>query len=285
MPYYCLIVFEVVLHLFLFENLLTNNNYIMQNKYFKTVILAVVALVSITANAQETKEIIVANKVDTTIVEQQYSGKKLVSARTTGRYTKTTTDALSLSQKEEILSGKRRGFDPEHKNLRGWDRHKYGIALLGGANFVESQFNPNITLRGFYETCHWLFEAEGTFSRQKYTEDASVSGNYYTFLGTANVGVKVWQNRLKTSYVAVLANGGYGLQKTDTEDANFYSKNYGLTAGGFVRASASLAPRVKFIGEVGWKLYPKVKHTNGVQELECSGVFANIGIAYTFRCK
>jgi uncharacterized protein YacL (UPF0231 family) len=202
-------------------------------------------------------------------------------------YVKTTTDQMTSSQKESFLKGQADGYDPEHRNPKGEKRHKFGVAALGGANLVEGQLNPSATLRLLYETCHFSFEIEGTYSRSKHTETSSVAGtNYTTFLATGNVVYKFLQNKTKTAFVGIGINGGYGYQKTDKDEtALLFSKNFGFTGGGFLRAQGVLSRKFRLIGEVGYKFYPKVLHDGGNQEWDANGFYANVGLAYLFDLK
>ncbi len=197
-------------------------------------------------------------------------------------YAATSTNKISFSEKEEVLRGERTAVDPDHKDMDGNFRHKVQATVLGGANYVDNSVNPVVTGRLGYETCHFLFELEGSYSRAKYTSEASVEGYYNIFIANGNVGWKFWQDRRYRSYIAVLGTAGYAMQKTDSEDAEFYSKNYGFTFGGMVRGAWGFTDRLRLIGEVGYKVLPKVLHTGGTQEFDNHGPFANLGIGMTF---
>ena len=94
-------------------------------------------------------ENVVFNQANQTVVVEETKGAdgKTVVRKSKGNYYHTTTDAMTNEQKVQVLSGDARAFDPEHKNFRGWDRHKAGVSLLGGANYVESKFNPLATYK------------------------------------------------------------------------------------------------------------------------------------------
>ncbi len=201
-------------------------------------------------------------------------------------YVATQSDSLTLDQKRTVLNGQLRAFDPEHRNEVGWDRHKININLLLGANYIE-QVNPELTFRMGYETCHWLWELEGTFSTAKYTEESAAGqkDRYYTFMATGNVGYKVWQDRLCRHYLAVIGNFGYGLQKSDVENAEIRSENYGITGGLGLRYQHSLSRHLKIVGEGWYKVRPKVLHSGNGQEWSANGPSIAIGVSYTFRTK
>ena len=162
-------------------------------------------------------ENVVFNQANQPVIVEETKGAdgKTVVRKSKGNYYQTTTDEMTNEQKVQVLSGDARAFDPEHKNFRGWDRHKAGVSLLGGANYVEGKFNPLATLRLSYETCHLSYELEGSFSRASHTEESAAYGSKYnTYIGSANVVWKAIQNRLKTSYVGFGVNAGYALHKT-----------------------------------------------------------------------
>jgi hypothetical protein len=246
----------------------------MRKSIFKAAMVVVFAFVAMSAGAQEVKE-----------TKRVSSGKRL-EERVLSKYRTTETDSLTLFEKECILRNEARAFDPEHRNMLGWDRHKWGASFLAGANYVDRQLNPCFTARAIFETCHWNFEVEGGISRQKYTIESTAYGkNYLTWVFGANVGYKLWQDKLCRHYVSLLVNAGYGLQKTDQKGADFYSRNFGFTCGAMVRMSAGLAPHVRFVGEAGYKLYPSVIHSVGKQELKHSGPFINLGVSFLFNGK
>ena len=202
-------------------------------------------------------------------------------------YTKKNTSEMTTSEKEDVLDGKKKAFDPEHKNLLGWDRHKWGLSALVGGNFVESKFNPQVTLRWFYETCHLSYELEGAYSRASHTEESAGFGTKYnTFIGSANLVWKTFHlNPIKTTYIGIGLNAGYGFHKTDLQGQEFYSQNFGFTGGGFIRFSSSMSRRLRLLVEGGYKFYPKVLHSGDGQDFSCNGPYAQIGLAWTVRNK
>lgn len=213
----------------------------------------------------------------------QYATVKQRKARV---YMDASTDTLSLETMQSVLNGQRRAFDPEHRNELGWDRHKINISLLGGVNYIE-QVNPELTLRLGYETCHWLWEVEGTFSTAKYTEESSAGEKerYYTCMVTGNVGYKVWQDQLCKHYLAVIGNFGYGLQKSDVENATIRSENYGITGSLGLRYKHSLTRHLKLVAEGHYRVRPKVLHSGNGQEWSANGPALCVGLTYTFRTK
>ena len=218
------------------------------------------------------------------------NAQRVVDGTPTGRkvrvYVEAQSDSLSQEQKLAVLNGQLRAFDPEHRNALGWQRHKINLSLLGGVNFIEMH-NPEVTLRIGYETCHWLWELEGTFSTAKYTEEsmAGEKDRYYTFMATGNVGYKVWQDKLCKHYLAILANFGYGLQKSDVKNAVVRSENYGITGGLGVRYKHSLSRSFKLVGEAYYKVRPKVLHSGNGQEWSANGPSVVFGLSYEFRIK
>lgn len=246
----------------------------MKKFIFQAAMVVVFALVAVSASAQEVKE----NK-------RISSGKRLEQI-VSEKYRTTETDSLTLAEKENILRGDARAFDPEHRNMVGWDRHKWGATFLVGANYVDRQLNPQGTVRVLFETCHWNYEIEGGISRQKHTVESSAYGtNYLTWNFNANVGYKLWQDRLCRHYLSALVSVGYGSHKTDQEGAKFFSRNFGFTCGAFLRFSAGLSRHVSFVGEAGWKLYPSVTHSVGVQDRNNGGPFVGLGVSFWFNGK
>jgi hypothetical protein len=201
-------------------------------------------------------------------------------------YKKTTTSQMTTAEKEDVLDKKKKAFDPEHKNLLGWDRHMSGVAVLGGGNLVESKFNPLVTGRWFYGTCHFAYELEGTYSTASHTEKSAGYGTKYsTFIGSANFVWKAFHlNPVKTTYIGVGLNAGYGFHKTDLQGEEFYSQNFGFTGGGFIRFSGSMSRKILLIVEGGYKFYPKVPHGKG-QDFSCNGPYMQVGFAWTIRNK
>ena len=244
----------------------------MRNLFVKATMMVVLAFVAVSASAQNEGV--------------KVSRKKQLELRIAERYRDTTTDSLTMVEQESILRGDTRAFDPEHRNMLGWQRHSFGVVPLVGCNYVDHQLNPSVTLRGMFETCHQIVEVEATLSRQKHTiESLGYGTNYLTWQFCANFGYKVWQDRLCRNYLAIVVGAGYGLQQTDKREAQFYSKNFGFTGGACLRVSAALTPRVKFVCEAGYKVYPRVIHSNGKQDFKHSGPYINAGVAFMFRQK
>ena len=152
--------------------------------------MVVLAFVAVSANAQDGVKISRGKRLEMMVEE---------------KYKESFTDSLSVAEQESILRGDSRAFDPEHRNMLGWQRHNFGIVPLIGANYVDRQLNPSVTLRGMFETCHQLVEVEATFSRQKHTvESLGYGTNYATWQFCANFGWKVWQDKLCRNYVAIV---------------------------------------------------------------------------------
>ena len=246
----------------------------LRNVSVKTIAMMVFALVAVSASAQEVKN------------TKRISGGKRLEQIVSEKYRTTETDSLTLTDKENILRGDARAFDPEHRNMVGWDRHKWGAAFLVGANYVDRQLNPQGVVRVLFETCHWNYEIEGGISRQKHTIESTAFGtNYLTWNFNANVGYKLWQDKLCRHYLSALVSVGYGSHKTDQKGAEFYSRNFGFSCGAFLRFSAGLSRHVRFVGEAGYKVYPSVTHSVGRQELKNSGLSLNLGVSFLFNGK
>lgn len=282
----------------------------MRQRFFRALVaLIVVTITAISANAQNVnnkvnaknfsacKEYLAAHPTDTIAnvyhVEKDGENRmvlrrvvflkegQVVSKTDTLAFRRTTSNDLSLAEKEQVLKGERTAVDPHHKNLEGKLRHHVQLSVLGGISTVGG-VAPVATLRGAYETCHFLFEAEGSYSTFKYTEKASISGNYTTWVFGGNVGWKMWQDLRCRSYLALVGSAGYALQKSDVETADIYAKNYGFTFGASVRGSWGVTPRLRLIGEAGVRLFPKVYNDGGNQEFDNFGFTASVGLGYTF---
>ncbi len=196
-------------------------------------------------------------------------------------WNRTNTDSISFATKESICRGETRVFSPEHKDYDGNFRHKTQATILGGGMVVDGYFTPTLTGRLGYETCHFLFDLEGSFSSSKHTEVAEYSGRYLSFAAQFNAGWKFLQDRRYRHYLAVLGTVGYGYQKTDGDEAAARSKNYGIIYGGLVRGSLGLTKNWRLVGELGYKIVPKVRH-NEEQDVHNGGFFANVGVGYTW---
>lgn len=278
--------------------------------FFRTALFAVFALVAIAINAQEVingvklskkqvAEYLVKNPTDTVVmtlsevkkegemrfVERRIgfiSGKKLVSRRDTLIYLETSSEQVAFSDKEAVLRGELSAYNPDHQRADGSNIHRVNVSLLGGANYIDNNVNAVATLRLGYETCHFLFELEGSYSTMAYTSASMVSGKYNTFIAAGNLGWKIWQNRDYRSYLAVLGTAGYAHQKSDSSDAEFFSENYGLMLGAFARGAWGFAKRFQLIGEAGYRILPQVFHTEGTQLFSNGGPFVNVGVNMSF---
>lgn len=63
------------------------------------------------------------------------------------------------------------------------------------------------------------------------------------------------------------------MQKSDKDDAELFSKNYGFTFGAFLRGAWGFGKRFQLIGEAGYRVLPKVEHDGGTQEFDNGGPF------------
>lgn len=193
-----------------------------------------------------------------------------------------STKETSFETKEAILRGEARMFDPHHKDYDGDFRHKVQATVLGGGLVSSGNFSPVLTGRLGYESCHFLFELEGSVSRAKYTETAVQSGEKYTsFAAQFNTGWKFLQDHRSHHFIAILGTVGYGYQRTDGDDTEARSRNYGFIAGGMLRGSLGLTNHLRLVAEGGYKLVPKVNH-NEEQDLNNGGVFFNVGLGCTW---
>lgn len=282
----------------------------MRHSFLRTALFAVFALVAIAINAQkvingvelskkQVAEYLVKNPTDTVImalsevakdgemrfVERRIgfiSGKKLVSRRDTLIYLETSSEKVAFSDKEAVLRGDMQAYNPEHQRADGSNIHHVNVSVLGGANYVDNTINAGATLRLGYETCHFLFEVEGSYSTMAYTSASMVSGKYDTFIAAGNLGWKFWQNRDYRSYLAILGTAGYAKQKSDSRDAEFFSENYGLMLGAFARGAWGFSKRFQLIGEAGYRILPQVIHTEGTQLFSNGGPFVNLGVNMSF---
>ena len=278
--------------------------------FFRTALFAVFALVAIAINAQKTvngvelskkqvAEYLVKNPTDTVImalsevakdgemrfVERRIGfieNKRLVSRRDTLVYMEMASDEVAFSDKEAVLRGEITAYNPEHQRADGSNVHHVNVSLLGGANYIDNSLNAGATLRLGYETCHFLFEVEGSYSTMAYTSASMVSGKYDTFIAAGNLGWKFWQNRDYRSYLAILGTAGYAKQKSDSRDAEFFSENYGLMLGAFARGAWGFTKRFQLIGEAGYRILPQVFHDKGTQLFSNGGPFVNVGVNMSF---
>ena len=204
---------------------------------------------------------------------------KLVSRRDTVLYFEKMSNDISQENKKEYLRGEKNAYLPEHQRADKSNVHRVNVSLLGGANYIDGKVNPVFTGRLGYETCYFLFELEGSYSRAKYP---TLNSYYNTFVAAGNLGWKFWQDRDYRSYIAVLGTAGYAMQKSDKDDAELFSKNYGFTFGAFLRGVWGFGKRFQLIGEAGYRVLPKVEHDGGTQEFDNGGPFVNLGVNMSF---
>ena len=204
---------------------------------------------------------------------------KLVSRRDTVLYFEKMSNDISQENKKEYLRGEKNAYLPEHQRADKSNVHRVNVSLLGGANYSDGKVNPVFTGRLGYETCYFLFELEGSYSRAKYP---TLNSYYNTFVAAGNLGWKFWQDRDYHSYIAVLGTAGYAMQKSDKDDAELFSKNYGFTFGAFLRGAWGFGKRFQLIGEAGYRVLPKVEHDGGTQEFDNGGPFVNLGVNMSF---
>ena len=204
---------------------------------------------------------------------------KLVSRRDTVLYFEKMSNDISQENKKEYLRGEKNAYLPEHQRADKSNVHRVNVSLLGGANYIDGKVNPVFTGRLGYETCYFLFELEGSYSRAKYP---TLNSYYNTFVAAGNLGWKFWQDRDYRSYIAVLGTAGYAMQKSDKDDAELFSKNYGFTFGAFLRGAWGFGKRFQLIGEAGYRVLPKVEHDGGTQEFDNGGPFVNLGVNMSF---
>lgn len=204
---------------------------------------------------------------------------KLVSRRDTVLYFEKMSNDISQENKKEYLRGEKNAYLPERQRADKSNVHRVNVSLLGGANYIDGKVNPVFTGRLGYETCYFLFELEGSYSRAKYP---TLNSYYNTFVAAGNLGWKFWQDRDYRSYIAVLGTAGYAMQKSDKDDAELFSKNYGFTFGAFLRGAWGFGKRFQLIGEAGYRVLPKVEHDGGTQEFDNGGPFVNLGVNMSF---
>lgn len=283
----------------------------MRHSILKSIIfMMMVAFVAMSANAQRVvngvklskkavAEYLVKNPTDTVVmalsevkkegemrfVERRIGfieNKRLVSRRDTLIYLEVASNDVAFEDKEAVLRGEVTAYNPEHQRADGSNVHHVNVSLLGGANYIDNSLNAGATLRLGYETCHFLFEVEGSYSTMAYTSASQISGKYDTFIAAGNLGWKFLQNRDYRSYLAILGTAGYAKQKSDSRDAEFFSENYGLMLGAFARGAWGFSKRFQLIGEAGYRILPQVIHTEGTQLFSNGGPFVNLGVNMSF---
>lgn len=180
------------------------------------IVVMMVAFVAMSASAQrvvngmkwtkkQSAEYLVKNPSDTVVlalseikkngdirfVERQvgyFLEKKLVSRRDTLIYLEEMSSNISQEDKEAVLRGEKNAYLPEHQRADKSNVHRVNVSLLGGANYVDGKVNPVFTGRLGYETCYFLFELEGSYSRAKYP---TLNSYYNTFVAARKSGVEV----------------------------------------------------------------------------------------------
>ncbi|MBQ8751293.1 MAG: hypothetical protein IJZ30_06640 [Alphaproteobacteria bacterium] len=153
------------------------------------------------------------------------------------------------------------------------------VFLGGGASLIDGDLNPSAVAAIEWQTCDWILGVEGSFTRQRYPDEAIKDGFYNSFVFTANGGYKVWQNRRRTSNLAAILHVGYGLHQTDDEGVSG-SGNYGFAGGASVRLTTPIARWFNLAVEAGWILTPSVEHSVGKQDISNHGPRACVKISY-----
>lgn len=253
----------------------------MKNFIAKSIIIMMVAFVSQAVNAQSVNKQVKKLDKNGNVTEVTYADG------TSTTFTKTTSDRVSYEDKVKVVNGEKRAFKPAHRNLAGELRHRVYLQPMAGAMYLfdDHEFAPVVGLKGGYETCHFVFEAEFSGTFMKYTETAEAAGEHYTSLaGYVGAGVKLWSSPLGDTYVALGGSGGYCYQRTDDPDADTFSDNYGFAAKGWVRGNFSLNRTLSLVGEVGYNLLPKVYHkeVQEHQDLGHGGIYGQIGLNIRF---
>ena len=247
----------------------------LHREYSKTTVVSVVK------NAPTTRPVAQV----TSVVKDKANSRvgAVTSKKDTLWYDRTSAANVSFNDKVAVNRGEKVAVDPHHKDLEGKFRHRVYMSALGGAILTnKGDFHPVVGGRLGYETCHFLFELEGVYSQQNYTDVAEVTGRYNTFAAYLTAGWKFWQSPLYRSYLAVGASGGFAYQKTDMEDAEFYSSNYGAAGKVFLRGLWGLNRNFGLIFEGGYNLLPWVEHYGGEQEWNHGGAYLQAGVNYKF---
>jgi hypothetical protein len=253
----------------------------MKNFIAKSICLCalMVAICAQSAVAQENKQIKSLDKNGNVTSVTYQDG-------TSTTFTKTTSNQVSYADKVKVVNGQKRAFKPGHRNIAGELRHKVYLQPMAGAIYLidDHEFQPLLTLKGGYETCHFIFELDFSGSWMKYTNTAEAKGHYASLAGYAGAGVKLWSSQLGYSYVAIGGSAGYAYQRTDDPDADTFSDNYGFAAKGWLRANFSLNRTLSLVGEAGYDLLPKVYHqeVQEHQDLGHGGIYAQVGLNVRF---
>lgn len=274
----------------------------------KSISLLMVALVSMTAGAQvvngtklsssEVAAYLNSHPSDSVVMalkEVEKSGASRKVERTlafviNGRLSKKTdtfiykeqnASDVALATKEAVLRGEAVAYQPEHHRADGSKIHRINVSLLGGANYVDNTVAPEVTLRLGYETCHFLFEVEGSYTTSRYNERSDTEGSFAAGIFMGNLGWKLFQGLNKRSYVAVVGAAGYGYSKTNSEEELVNAHNYGFTFAASLRGALPIGKTFHIIGEGGWRWMPSTWNDVGSQDLT-SGPFARLGVGASF---
>lgn len=256
-------------------------------KSFKRLaVMAVVCFVTVAMNAQVVRDTVVVNQKeavvfegnDTTFVVSQKNGKEW---RAVGRHAIKTQNTKNMSVKElqQNLSDEVKIYDKKHHSLLGRNLHGLHVFLGGGCNLIDGDFNPSAVTAIEWQTCDWILGVEGSFTRQRYPDEAIKDGFYKSFIFTVNGGYKVWQNRRRTSNLAAILHAGYGLHQTDDKTVSS-SANHGFAGGASVRLTTPIARRLYLSVEAGWIFTPSVEHSVGKQDISNHGPRASVKVSY-----
>lgn len=222
-----------------------------------------------------------SNCIDS-IVVKLVDGVKYTYTYEVSREEKKNFSDLSYREVEQIADGSLNAYDDRVKTREGHRRLEGNIALLGGANYLDGAFAPEVRIRAGLEFRNGLLlEAEGGYTRNEYPSGASVEGSYNSYFAGINFGYAFLRNQWSGSYLAIVAKGGYGFQRSDKEqelnpDSEepqriIVSSNHGFELGLDLRGALSVSPRVRLLLEAGGIIRPRIT-THGTSQ-----DFSNIG--------
>lgn len=281
----------------------------MRHFFFKTVLVAVFALVAIAASAQkvvngvnltkkEVKELLVkdpsirvsmeeseiARVADSLRVERKIAytreGNFFFYRDTISRYVGSSNE-ISFATKEAVLRGEAE-VRSSTQRADGTRINGIYISALGGADYVDKTLNAKAGVRVGMNFKRLLLEVEGVYSTNAHTSRSTLSGKYDIIAVSGNVGYKFWQDRNYRSYIAAVLSAGYALQTSSGSDDVARTQNYGFIGALNLRGAWAFAPSWLLFGEVGATLKPKVFHTEGWQQMDNIGPCAAVGITYLF---
>jgi len=208
----------------------------------------------------------------------------------TTSFTKTTIKQMSYEDQLSFINGEREAYNLKNRGLDGRLQQRYLVYGLGGVHYADNKMAPQVTLglsHAFWRQVDLGAEVE--YSHTKYADAAETGGSYDTFAAYLTARWYFLQNSYLggSSRLGLGAAGGYMLQRTDGDDTEKHSKNYGASMKIFLDGQLHLTGGLYGLFQGGIKWYPSVSHHHegedgGQKFFDKIGWYAQLGLGYRF---